>query len=250
MGVDEALLASAIAKGRSTLRLYGWSGPWLSLGYAQQLAAERLAACGEAGVGVVRRSTGGGAVLHGGDLTYAIAAPESVLPPGLSATYQLVGEAIRSALLVLGIDARPSPGAGPAARGGGFDCFSEVAGDALCAGGRKLVGSAQRRARGGVLQHGSIRLRPDPARIRAAAGLDAGLATSLRELACAPARETLEETFVAAFSRVLGVRLERGPLEVGEEQIARERTASHRGDPTAVPEVTPWEVSRGLSAGR
>ena len=63
-----------------TLRLYAWQGPWLSLGYGQRLGAERLAACAEAGVGVVRRATGGLAVLHGADLTYAVAAPESAAP--------------------------------------------------------------------------------------------------------------------------------------------------------------------------
>jgi len=250
MGVDEALLASAIAGGRSTLRLYRWSGPWLSLGYAQRLAAERLAACGDAGVGVVRRVTGGSAVLHGGDLTYAIAAPETSLPAGLRATYQLVATALRSALLALGIDARSTPGAFSTPRRGAFDCFSEPAGDELCSGGRKLVGSAQRRARGGVLQHGSIRVYPDPSPLRAAAGLDAGVATSLRELACEHSPETLAEACVAAFSRVLEVRFESGSLEVGEERIARERAVARRGDPIAVPDFAPQEASRAQPAGR
>jgi lipoate-protein ligase A len=250
MGVDEALLASAIASGRSTLRLYSWSGPWLSLGYGQHLGAERLAACGEAGVGVVRRLSGGGAVLHGGDLTYAVAAPEAVLPPGLRATYQLAGAALRSALLTLGIDARPTRGAASTPRRGAFDCFSEPAVDELCAEDRKLVGSAQRRAAGGVLQHGSIRVYPDPAPLRAAAGLDAGVATSLRELGCEHSRETLEEACVAAFSRVLEVRFESDSLEAGEERMARERAATRRGDPLAVPAFAPRETSRALSGGR
>jgi lipoate-protein ligase A len=250
MGVDEALLASAIASGRSSLRLYRWSGPWLSLGYGQRPGPERLAACTDAGVGVVRRVTGGGAVLHGGDLTYAIAAPEAVLPPGLRATYQLIGAALRSALLALGIDAQSAPGAAAARRRGSFDCFSEAAGDELCAGGRKLVGSAQRRARGGVLQHGSIRVFPDPEPLRAAAGLDAGSATSLRELACEQPREALEKACVACFSRVLGVRFEPGSLDAGEERIARERTDAHRGDPIAVPVIASREVSRAHPGGR
>jgi len=250
MGVDEALLASAIASGRSSLRLYRWDGPWLSLGYAQRLGAERQAACGDAGVGVVRRVTGGGAVLHGGDLTYAIAAPETALPPGLRATYQLVGAALRGALSALGIDAQPASGAVPTRRRGSFDCFSEAAGDELCAEGRKLVGSAQRRARGGVLQHGSIRVYPDPALLRAAAGLAAGVATSLQELGCGHSHETLQEACVAAFSRVLEVRLEPGSLEPEEERIARERAAAHREDPIAVPLVAPREFSRAHPGGR
>ena len=239
MGVDEALLASAVECGRPTLRLYRWKGPWLSLGYGQRLGVERLAACDAAGVGVVRRATGGKAVLHGGDLTYAVAAPEEVLPPGLRATYELVGVALRNALVALGIDARTTPGASPAPRPGSFDCFCEPAGDELCVEGRKLVGSAQRRARGGVLQHGSIRVSPDPAPVHAAAGLAAGVATSLRELTFEHSPETLAEACVAAFSRVLGLPFEPGSLEAGEEKIARERVFAHRLDPVAVPHFAP-----------
>jgi lipoate-protein ligase A len=240
MGVDEALLASAIEGGRPTLRLYRWEGPWLSLGYGQRLGAERLAACDAAGVGVVRRVTGGKAVLHGGDLTYAVAAPEGLLPPGLRGTYELVAVALRDALFALGIDARPASGAaGPAPRPGSFDCFSEAAGDELCVEGRKLVGSAQRRTRGGVLQHGSIRVYPDPAPVRAAAGLAAGVATSLRELAFEDSPQTLVEACVAAFSRVLDVRFEPGSLEAEEKKTARERVSAHRGDALAVPHFAP-----------
>ncbi len=250
MGADEALLASAIEGGRPTLRFYRWNGPWLSLGYGQRIGAERLAACDGAGVGVVRRATGGKAVLHGGDFTYAIAAPEAVLPPGLRATYELVGAALRTALVALGIDARPTPGAAPAPRPGTFDCFSEPADDELCVAGRKLVGSAQRRSRGGVLQHGSMRLCPDPAPIRRAAGLDAGVATSLQELAFEHSTRTLEEACVAGFSRVLDARFESGSLTAAEERIARERTVAHRGDPIAVPGFAPRGASRVSPAGR
>ena len=70
MGVDEALLASAVRAGTTSLRLYGWAGPWLSLGYAQPLEPEHARQLEAAGVGWVRRVTGGRAVLHGADLTY------------------------------------------------------------------------------------------------------------------------------------------------------------------------------------
>ncbi len=66
MAVDQALLESASLDGVASLRLYTWQGPWLSLGYGQRLEEERRAACDAAGVGVVRRVTGGRAVLHGG----------------------------------------------------------------------------------------------------------------------------------------------------------------------------------------
>jgi lipoate-protein ligase A len=84
MGFDEAMLRTAASDGIATLRLYTWDGPWLSLGYAQRrIEAERMAACEQAGVGIVRRTTGGRAVLHGNDLTYSLAAPEAMLRPGL-----------------------------------------------------------------------------------------------------------------------------------------------------------------------
>ena len=77
MGVDEALLASAVHTGRPSLRFYRWQGPWLSLGYGQSLSEVRAERCRAAGVGWVRRVTGGLAVLHGADLTYTVAAPEA-----------------------------------------------------------------------------------------------------------------------------------------------------------------------------
>jgi lipoate-protein ligase A len=244
------LLSSAIAGARPTLRFYRWKGPWLSLGYGQQLPAERLAACDAAGVGVVRRVTGGRAVLHGGDLTYAIAAPDAILPPGLRATYELVGVALRAALLALGVDARPAPGSASRPRRESFDCFAEPAGDELCVGGRKLVGSAQRRARGGVLQHGSIRLAPEPPAVRRAAGVEAGAATSLQELAIEPSSEALCKACVAAFSRVLGAVLEPGALDAGEERTARNRAEAHPVDPIGRSGISPRGASRVHLAGR
>ena len=175
MGVDEALMASA-ATGRPALRFYGWLGPWLSLGYAQRLDPARRAACEAAGVGVVRRATGGGAVLHGADLTYAVTAPETLLPGGLGATYAAVASGLVEGLRELGIAALRASPAAPRGTARAFDCFAEPAGDEICVEGRKLVGSAQRRAGGALLQHGSLRLGADPARVREAAGLGAGRA--------------------------------------------------------------------------
>jgi len=234
MGVDEALLATAVANGRPTLRFYRWQGPWLSLGYAQRASAHRLAVCAEQGVGVVRRVTGGRAVLHGEDLTYAVAAPAGLLPPGLGGSYERLGSAVRAALRELGVAAEP-PSASPGSPHVGFDCFGTAAGHELCVAGRKLVGSAQRRGGGGVLQHGSIRLSPDPAGARHAAGLDAGVATSLREVGCERSAEQVIGACVAAFSRVLAIRLAPGRLDPSEA----ERAARRLGEPEAAPDGGP-----------
>ncbi len=225
MGVDEALLCSAIESGRATFRLYGWEGSWLSLGYAQSWSDEEAEHCASAGVGVVRRCTGGRAVLHGSDLTYSVAAPESVLPEGLRPTYELLARALLEGLQGLGIEAtcrgrpptRHQPG--PAV----FDCFAHAATDELCVGDQKLVGSAQRRVSGAVLQHGSLRCLPDPGLAREATGLGGIGATSLAELEHPPEPAELRKALVAAFSRVLEVRLEPSSLTPIETELAKTR---------------------------
>ena len=230
MAVDEALLASAVESGPPTLRFYRWSGPWLSLGYRQRLNAARLAACTRSGVGVVRRTTGGRAVLHGEDLTYAVVAREEALPAGLAATYAFVAEVLREALAALGVAAEPAPRPATAQRAEAFDCFAEPAADELCVGGRKLIGSAQRRAGGGVLQHGSIRLAPDPPGVRRAAGFALGAATSLSELGAEIRVEALISACDRAFARRLGADLEPAEISRFELELARDREAARTAE--------------------
>jgi lipoate-protein ligase A len=225
MGVDEALLRSAAESGLATLRLYAWRGPWLSLGYAQEpLTSERSRALEEAGVGVVRRATGGRAVLHGSDLTYAVAAPEERLAAGLRGSYDQVARALLAALRGLGVDARQVESSASMPHRGHFDCFARAAGDEICVGNRKLAGSAQRRIAGAVLQHGSLRMEPDPTTATTAAGFRETRATSLREIGCAVEEEVLREACVDAFARVLKIELVAGSL-TGEER----RRAEARG---------------------
>ena len=249
MAVDEALLAAAQAGGRPTLRLYAWHGPWLSLGYAQALEPHRAEACRGAGVGVVRRVTGGSAVLHGGDLTYAVAAAEDALPPGLEGSYALVARALREALRILGIpaDAKvPAPAPGPAP----FDCFARAGLEEIEVHGRKLVGSAQRRAGGAVLQHGSLRLGPDPPAAAVAAGRVEGVATSLAELGCDATEARVREAFCRGFEAVLGLPVRPGALTAPELEVARERFTLRAGKPGApLPPVAP-RFSRPPPAGR
>ncbi len=234
MGVDEALLATAAAGGPATLRLYGWRGAWLSLGYAQRATPEQIEGCRVAGTGVVRRATGGRAVLHGCDLTYAVAAAEAALPEGLRATYALLAGVLVEGLADLGVSAeRAALGPGEEST---FDCFAAPADDELCVGGRKLVGSAQWRAGGAVLQHGSLRLRPDPGAAREAAGLDTRVATSLAEIGCGASLEQVLGALRAAFEAALG-----GPLRPGRlSRVERDRA----GDRGAAP------APRGGKAGR
>jgi lipoate-protein ligase A len=233
MGMDEALLASVVAGGPPTLRLYRWQGAWLSLGYSQRLSSRRLAACRQAGVGVVRRVTGGRAVLHGGDLTYAVAASESELPDGLSASYAIVCHALRTALDQVGVCADFAPGEAAAPPGSDFDCFARAAEHEICVGGKKLAGSAQRRAGGAVLQHGSIRVVPDPRAVLSACGVSLGGATSLAQLGSEPAAGALEQACIDGFSVALqcGFELDAATPAERSQAFARE------GCPTASSKV-------------
>jgi lipoate-protein ligase A len=262
MGVDEALLASAVRTGRPSLRFYRWQGPWLSLGYGQVFDSARVEACARAGVGVVRRVTGGRAVLHGRDLTYALAAREGQLPAGLMASYELVAGILLEALGALGIEAiasgvpgrwqsfRVEPGrAAGDSQGLRFDCFARAAGREICVGGRKLAGSAQRRAKGGILQHGSIRLAPDPPEARRASSIDGAGATSLAELGADSVPEVLQAACIEAFERALG-GLDVGELTAEECGGAEERLRNHRCDSGFAPPGDVQTASREPLASR
>ncbi len=242
MGVDEALLRSASA-GSPALRFYHWTGPWISLGYTQRRHAARLAAIEAQGVGVVHRVTGGRAVLHGSDLTYAVALPEELLPTGIQASYGIIANALVAGLRALDVDVertgrsegRGRSGPGPAQD---FDCFAAPAMDEICVGGRKLVGSAQRRIAGGVLQHGSIRYRPDPEGASRAAGIAPEVSTSLVELGCRASLETLRVTLTQAFAREFDVGISPGELSSEEQCFSRARGRHPRPElltSTAIP---------------
>lgn len=167
MAMDEAIL-TAVVEGASppTLRLYAWSPPCLSLGRNQPLADVDLAACRTAGVEVVRRPTGGRAILHTDELTYSVA----LLQGDPRATgevvdsYRRLSEGLLAGLHLLGADAVQAGSQKPAADLSAI-CFQTPSEYEIVVGGRKLVGSAQWRARGGVLQHGSLPLGGDLGRI-------------------------------------------------------------------------------------
>jgi lipoyl(octanoyl) transferase len=160
MAVDHALLESVQQGGRPVLRLYRWDPPCLSFGRNQR-------ACGiydearirAAGVDVVRRPTGGLAVLHDRELTYCVLAPADALG-GPRRAYHLINSALVAGLASLGVPAAVAgAGSGPDPIGdAAMPCFQAPAAGEVVAGGRKLVGSAQRCEGRTLLQHGSILL--------------------------------------------------------------------------------------------
>jgi lipoate-protein ligase A len=240
MATDEAILEEAAAgRSRPTLRLYAWAPPALSLGYAQRSAEVDRAALARLGWDLVRRPTGGRAILHTDELTYSVAAPEAhpLLAGGVLESYRRLSLGLLAALRLLGVAAEAG---GSHARGGahGAVCFESPSDYEITAGGRKLIGSAQARRVGGVLQHGTLPLTGDLARIvQALAKPDTppehvrARAATLREAAGrAIGWEEAAEAVSAGFAAEFGLSFERGGLSPAEaaraETLIREKYAS------------------------
>ena len=240
MALDEALLASVAAgDAPPTLRLYGWSPACLSLGYGQHAREADAARLAERGWLLVRRPTGGRAILHADELTYSLALPldHPLADGGIVESYRQISAALLAALAALGAqphadraekqDAPLSP-----------VCFETPSHYEITVKGRKLVGSAQARKGGGLLQHGTLPLAGDIARIcdalaypdeadRSAAQAE-GRARALT-LAEALGREvdwqTAADAVAQGFTDALGVTLTQGELTPAERETADRLTA-------------------------
>ena len=233
MALDEALLTGRL-RGASppTLRFFAWTPPAISLGYGQRVDGRiDLAEARRLGIGLVRRATGGSAILHEGpdrEVTYAVTAASGDFPGAddLLATYRTIGAALEAGLRGLGAPAemvavRPSdPAAMPAF------CFARTGSHELEVGGRKLVGSAQRRQGAAFLQHGSVMLGAASDRLRR---VFPGEADPLRGMTTLEAvlgrRPSFDETVAAlceGFRAMPGVELAPGGLARGEQELMAE----------------------------
>jgi lipoyl(octanoyl) transferase len=164
MAVDQALLENPSLVQSPSFRVYTWSPPCISLGLNQNSDTVDLELCKANGVDVVRRPTGGRAVLHDREVTYAAVFPEGtgVFLHSLAEIYDLINRALLKGLRRLGIPAELEKRSldirnhyqSPLSA----SCFSASAKHEILVHGKKLVGSAQRRLASGVLQHGSILL--------------------------------------------------------------------------------------------
>jgi len=166
MAVDHAL-AALVRPGEAVLRIYRWSRPTVSFG-RNEPARDRYdpAAGHSAGIEFVRRPTGGRAVLHDRELTYAAVLPRPIRP-GLRATYGLINRGLVEAMCSLGVPAAMAEGRNVPLPPDSGPCFDEPAPGEVTVAGRKLVGSAQARLEGALLQHGSLLLGPGQERILA-----------------------------------------------------------------------------------
>lgn len=174
MARDEHLLSSDDWR-PAVLRVYGWTPPTLSLGYFQCFADVARLPAELRALPVVRRTTGGGAILHDLEITYCLVLDETIPIARQSpvALYELAHRCWRDALAPEGLRAELAPDDFPlpTPRTGPFFCFEKPGRTDLVVGDRKLLGSAQRRVEGRVLQHGSLMLGQ---RFRSHPGADLG----------------------------------------------------------------------------
>ena len=161
MAMDEAVMNFVrTEKVPPTIRLYQWGPPCLSLGYFQTLGDININNCKERGVDIVRRLTGGKAVLHNDELTYSFIVPKTFLPRSINESYKTIAEPILNTLKQLGLNA--SLKNGNIDKTGSPICFYESSCYEINVNNKKIVGSAQARIRDVFLQHGSILLEFDP----------------------------------------------------------------------------------------
>ena len=238
MAVDEAVFRVSIRnKALPTLRFYGWKTPALSIGYFQDFAKEvDSAACRRLRIDTIRRPTGGKAVLHEQELTYAViaGADSPLFPPDILKTFRVISGCIAKGLMEVGITAEIK-GGGRAAPEEPLrsSCFSTSSRYELLAGGRKICGAAQMRSHGFFLQHGALLMEFDPVRTCAVvlphrdreeqARRLRDAVTSVGEQAGRPVdEETLCRALWKGFEQVLGIRFEEGKLTPEEEKLKRE----------------------------
>ncbi len=224
MGRDEALLETTIATGVGAMRFYTWSPPAVSLGYFQPADDWASRRNELEPFDLVRRPTGGGAILHADELTYSLTVRDDLnaIDRRPNHLYRIAHEIIREALQSRGVGAEFFAGEpeGNSQRGP-FFCFARRHRYDLVVGEGKVAGSAQRRRGGAILQHGSIilgRTEPQPS---AAANEHAGKPIDPAELA---------GQLAGPLADALGATLENAKLTDDELDAARHFAVRYRSD--------------------
>jgi lipoyl(octanoyl) transferase len=247
MAVDEAILESA-TRGDvpPTLRLFAWLPACLSLGYAQSVSDVDSTRLAQHGWDLVRRPTGGKAILHTDELTYSVTGPQTEprLEGSVLESYRRLSAALLKALHLLGIPAQSQAEVLPTANEPkGPVCFEVPSNYEITVGGKKLIGSAQARRREGVLQHGTLPLSGDLTRIvtvlnfpdesgrkLARERLVARATTAEIVLGYPLAWNTAAQAFISAFEETLDLSLtltDLSPAELTRAAILEQEKYSH-----------------------
>lgn len=234
MATDQAIM-EAVGAGivPPTLRFYAWNPPCLSLGYNQAFEEVDLARLQARGWDVVRRATGGKAILHTDELTYSVALPQDseLVADGILESYRRLSNALLAGLQSLGL--HPESAAKTVSNTpDGPVCFEVPSNYEITVSGHKLIGSAQVRRHNAVLQHGSLPLFGDIARICDAlvfADENARETAKMRvrqraitvenALGEAISWDAAAEAMAYAFAHIFSIQLE--PDELSDEEIER-----------------------------
>jgi lipoate-protein ligase A len=229
MAVDEAILES-VGSGDSlpTLRLYSWAPACLSLGYAQSFSDVDVTSLQRRGWEVVRRLTGGRAVLHTDEITYSVITPkdEPHVAGSLLESYNHLAKALVGVLHLLNVPVEVQTHTKSGLKNPNPVCFEVPSSSEITSGGRKLIGSAQRRQKEGILQHGSLPLtRVSATRlIERATTVEAvlGRVVSWSEAV---------QAFTSAFQSILALNLKLEQLTLLEEVRAEQLRTSKYAHP-------------------
>lgn len=196
--------ADLLAAGEPVVRVYGWRPACVSLGYSQDESLVDDMVALEERADVVRRPTGGGALLHAEDeVTYCVVVPRDMVPGDVAASYRTLSAGVVTALRSFGLDAEYIEGQG----GDAALCYLREEGLSISVDGRKISGGAQKRTRDAVLQHGTVLVTRDAARMARLLGGDPArirdATTSLRDEGVEASRHEVAERVLAGFRRDL-----------------------------------------------
>jgi len=220
MAIDARLLDEVDASDapRTVIRFYSWNTPTISLGRNQQVAkAVDVDYCRAAAIDIVHRPTGGRAVLHDDELTYAVISNDATsFGDTIYGNYKRVSEALCLGYNRLGVPAVLAPDtrkSSPLDNGSDPPCFLSTSRYELMVAGRKIVGSAQRRVRRSFLQHGSMPITCNreilarATRLPGSEPLDKEMAGVAEFLPLRPTLEQLQSAFIRAFQDYFSVEL-------------------------------------------
>jgi lipoate-protein ligase A len=232
MALDEALMERSAETGEWVCRVYGWSAPTISFGRNQSALRHYDRTLIEStGQAVVRRPTGGRAILHHREVTYSVTGPATDAG-GLQESYVLINRLLVDALRSLGIDVHVAQSRVQPMQPGAVPCFDHPSSGELVAGGKKLAGSAQWRSENALLQHGSILIDDDQGMLtnflREPAPQPPAAAT-LRGLLASP---SLDVVATALFDAVAATDRDVTPLELDRALLdSQSRLAAKFADP-------------------